>query len=371
MAWRYLALNPITNAFIHNELPFRRDALRWDLSAAGQMTGTISPVRSDLLDAKGEPLLGEWKTALFAEQDGEIKWGGLINKADFDGPEWRIECIGYNGYSAGIPYTGAVYSKIQIDPTLVFLNIWQHIQGQTRGNLGLSVVRPTNCPVRLGLPAVKASGAIPAEEAQPYMLNWWEARDLGSELATLAAETPFDFTESHAWTPGGTISHTLTIGYPRVGRKRTDLAFVEGDNITKVVVVSRDGQEYTNHPIVLGKGEGAATIRGEAPVDDGRLRRPLVYTDKSAGTTARARTIADQQRAGRDLEPAVSSVEITEHPNAPISAIGVGDDILIDANVAWLGRRQMWHRVTSKSLINDTRATLTVALSDTFTYGAG
>jgi hypothetical protein len=120
---------------------------------------------------------------------------------------------------------------------------------------------------------------IPAVPAEPYLLSWWEAPDCGTELDQLAAETPFDYAEHTAWTSSGGIEHRIRLGYPRLGRRRNDLAFVQGDNVTSVVTATRDGDGYANEIVAIGAGDGSATLQRRLPGRDGRLRRPQVWTN--------------------------------------------------------------------------------------------
>lgn len=468
--WRYLAQNILTGQFLHWDLPLKRDELRWDLSGPGSLRGTITPVRQDLLGADGQPILQEWATAIYAEADGHIRWGGLLVHSDFGGPEWAVECAGFTGYPAGRPYNGGYYSKINYDPTLIFRAIWTYLALQPDGDLGMEFILPTDCPVRVGIPGVPgyttykaadgkfyALADMPAGSrvvlnaradvvqtgtstmtaitiarldnfaqvpipffanwgnervkvtarsglkmtivrgqegttatahvatvdlafvdgtetalvdpvpAEPYALTWWESTDCGNELDKLAQETPFDYSEEHFW-DGDVIRHRVRVDYPRLGRRRS-LAFVQGANVTNVVTVTRSGDDFANTVIVLGKGEGSAMIRAEVAVRDGRLRRPVVITDKSIATQSRAVAVARAEFIVRQLLPVITSISVIDHPNAPIGSWNIGDDILIKADLPWIGWTEIWCRVTSWSLDSDYTATLTVARSDSFRYG--
>lgn len=469
--WRYIAQRVLTGEWLHWELPLTRDELRWDLSGPGALRGSVAPEVGQLVGSDGLPILHEWGTAIYAETNGQLRWGGLLHNSTFTGSVWQVECAGFTSYPQGIPWTADVYSKLTYDPTTIFGDIWAHVQAQPDGNLGVQTVLPTDCPVRLGTPGVaayvevfvdgkwqrktdvpaskiipNASGAlsqpmtssdthltlskigsfgsiptpfnvtvgiekitvggisglqltgltrgvgstspiahakgvhvsftdgtqsrtVAAVDPQPYVLSWWEAPDCGQEMDNLAKETPFDYAESHAWGTGSTVAHKVTVGYPRLGRRRSDLAFIEGDNVTSVVEVVQSGDGYANAVVALGKGEGAKTLRAEVAVRDSRLRRPYVYSDKSVGTNARLSSLARKELATRTIAPAISTITVRDHPNARIGSWAVGDDVLIQATLPWLGRVSVWSRITSWTLDSDSTATLTVARSDSFYYG--
>lgn len=215
-----------------------------------------------------------------------------------------------------------------------------------------------------GTPSRKNSGT----SAEPYQLVYWEATDCGDELRSLASETPFDYVERHYW-DGDVIRHAVEVGYPRLGRRRDDLAFVQGDNITDVVAFESLSDDYANEVVGIGAGEGRATLRRSTAASDGRLRRTAVYTDKTVKTTARMDAfIADELTRRRGLLQ-ITSVEVVNHPNAVIGSWEIGDDVLISADVPWLGEVDLWCRITGWSLTGEHTARLTLARSDSFRYG--
>jgi len=548
--WRYIAQRAITGEFLDMELPLNREELRWDLSGAGSLRGTVTPDVGGLRAPDGRLLLEEWGTIIYAEADGQIRWGGIVVRSGFQGPTWTIEAAGFATYPHGIPYTGT-YSKIGVDPADVVAHIWQHVQGYADGNLGVTVAG-SKTPVRLGtepkdVEFTTGSGETVAFESGPYELNWWETPDCGSEIDSLTKETPFDYVEEHSWaspdgqdvteafnlahdagtsyhastigstyvggprdrtviraertatgaaatylmrnarpsvTPGrayyasalvrvskagvydlrlafnastangartsvtlpanewtriavsatpqageitagidlvsangsigdwweiteptispdfdlesyadgdsigwewlgvphastsrrvpvdgSTILHQIKIGYPRLGRRRDDLAFIQGDNIADVVSPTLDGEDFSNEVVGLGAGEGVGALRRTTAIRDGRLRRPTVYTAKDVSSVARMDSIirAELQRRQKTLD--ISQITVRDHPNAPIGSWNLGDDVLIQATIPWLGDVNLWCRITSWALTSETTAVLNLARSDSFTYG--
>lgn len=357
MTWRYLAQRATSREWLDWDVPITRDELRWDLSGPGALKGTVTPDVGYLRAPDGGLLLQEWGTLLYAEADGEIRWGGIVVSSAFDGPRWTVEAAGFTTYPNGVPYLD-VWQRSSVDPMDAVREIWRHVQAQPDGDLGL-VPDATKTPVRRGT------------FEEPYRLLAWDAPDCGGELDNLARETPFDYAEAHSWAADGsdTVEHRLRLAYPRLGRRREDLAFVQGDNVTSLVAPSRDGGDFANEVVGLGKGEGQGSVQTRTPSRDGRLRRPYVYTDKSADRERLDAATRIELAARRDVL-AVASIEVTDHPNARIGSWSVGDDVLVQASLPWLGDIAIWHRVTSWALTGEATASLSLTRSDSFRYGA-
>lgn len=478
-AWRYIAQRILTGEFLDYDVPLTRDDLTWALSASGSLRGTVSPDVGRLRASDGGLLLEEWGTAIYAEADGQIRWGGIVISSAFEGAAWHVEAAGFTSYPHGIPYAGD-YSRIQIDPLTAFREVWRHVQSYSDGDLGVEVDDTATTPVRLGkagipavdqvfldgkwqdrveivpasriikdfsipissamtasqdyltvrefggfskvatpfvitigtekiqvgnLAAMAGEGStattyelqglvrgyagttaaahtrntvaryngtptkkIPAVPAEPYLLSWWDAPDCGSELDKLAKETPFDFAESHTW-DGDSIRHSIDLGYPRLGRRRADLSFIQGDNVIEVITPTLAGDDYANEVIGIGAGEGKKALRRTTAVRDGRLRRTAVLSVKDTKTTARLDSqIAAELRTRRQLLE-ITSITVRNHDNARIGSWALGDDILVQASLPWLGDVALWCRITAWNLKTEDTAVLTLARSDSFHYG--
>src|SRR6185312_14378637 len=109
----------------------------------------------------------------------------------------------------------------------------------------------------------------------PFELDWWNSTDLGQEMQSIQQEAVFDFWEQHTWNgPDRTdVLHQLHFGVPRIGKRRTELRFAEGENITVSSQISQDGSTFANNVIGLGSGQGATTIRGQSSLTGAQLRR--------------------------------------------------------------------------------------------------
>lgn len=353
-AWRYIAQRATTGEILDFEVPLHRDELRWDLSGAGSLRGTVKPDTGTMRAHDGRLLLEEWGTFLYAEADGEIRWGGIVVSSGFDGPSWKIEAAGFASYPHGLPYAGS-YATAGADPADVVRHLWEHVQSYADGDLGLAVTGD------------KTSAVIGTAE-EPYELHWWEAPDVGSEIDSLAKEALFDYAERHFW-DGEEIRHELQIGYPRLGRRRDDLAFIQGDNVASVVTPELDGEIFANEVLGIGAGEGPGSVQRTTAVRDGRLRRTYVYTAKDVSSVPRMDALIRNELTRRQQTLSISSIVVRDHPNAPIGSWSVGDDVLVEADLPWLGEIALWCRITAWALTSDTTAALTLSRSDSFSYG--
>jgi hypothetical protein len=204
----------------------------------------------------------------------------------------------------------------------------------------------------------------------PYKLRWFNSTDIGQEIASIATETPFDQAESHSWASAAkqAVTHQVSFGVPRLGTRRLDLRFAEGENITEPVQGTRDGSGYASEVIGLGAGQGSAQIRAQVVQLDNRLRRTYVYTDGTVFTTARMTARAQRVLASRHAIDNPAQVVLRDHPNAPFGSFGPGDDILIIQATGWR-QAATWARITQIQQDPTTQAmTLTCARSDSFTY---
>ncbi|MDT8915766.1 hypothetical protein [Amycolatopsis sp. PS_44_ISF1] len=376
-AWTFLAQRATTGEWLDWDVPITLSSLEWTLSGPGSLSGTVSPDVGGLRTDDGRLLLEEWGTLIYAESGGEIRWGGIVVSSSFEGEAWRIECAGFTTYPHAITYQGE-YSKIGVDPADVVRELWRHVQSFPDSDLRVIVTGAASTSARLGTAAHDETATEPDgskrtehHDAEPYALLWWEHPNCGEELDNLAKQTPFDYIEKHYWSPDReAVVHEVELGYPRIGRRRDDLVFAEGENVTNVLSVESNGDEFANTILGLGAGEGRAMIRRETGLRDGRLRRISVYADKAVTDAARMDALIADELAYRKAALRITKLDVIDHPHAPIGSWQAGDDILVRAELPWLGEVEMWVRITAWSLTGDgSTASLDVTRSDHFRYG--
>lgn len=411
-SWRFIAQRATTKEFLDMDVPIQWQEITWELNGPGALRGTISPDLGTMRAADGRLLLEEWGTFIYAEADGEIRWGGIVINSEFDGENWNIECAGFTTYPHGAPYT-STYSATGVDPAQAFAHIWSHLQSFPDGDLGV-VVTGARTGLRVGLPSGPTLQSLVSPELWDYLVNkrkwrvytessygtmalppdydgdlppraqdvdnpydpyellWWEAPDCGDELNSLAAAAPFDYVERHAWqnSKDKLIRHEVQVKYPRAGRRREDLAFIQGENVIAQIVPSISGDDFSNEVLGLGAGEGPEALRRSTAVSDGRLRRPVVYAAKDVDDADRLDAEIAAQLRARQQPLTITEITVRNHPNAPIGSWAVGDDICVSAELPWVGEVNLWCRIIGWTLLSPTTATLTLERSDAFSYAS-
>ncbi|MGG7574080.1 hypothetical protein [Streptomyces sirii] len=396
--WRFIAQRALSETILDWEVPFTLSANpKRDLSGPGSMAGTIEPEYARMIGPDGKPILQEWGTKLYLEVEGHIRWGGIVTKTAYDGPKASIQCEGFSCYPQGIPYesymiSGALitpkdpyagqdknhdgwvdgkkgkqrvppppkpYGGPRVDTYDAFRNIWSHVQSRPYGNIGLKI-DTHDLGEKLGA----------ADGSDPWELAWWDNPDCGQALDTLTRTTPFDWVETHAWAAadGNAIDHRLMLGKPRLGRKRNDLRFAQGENIMAIAKPEGMGDDYANEAVVLGKGEGRKMKRAQVHRYDGRLRRVTTVTDKTLASDKALRTRGERELAGRTQALQIPAIQIVDHPNARFGSWALGDDIRTQVHVPWVGDVDVWHRIISDEISADGTVVLTLKRSDSFHY---
>lgn len=349
--WRYIAqkLNGDgTGSFLDYDLPLRDVQLTRTLSGPARLTGKLAPEVARLI-VGNQPVLKEWSTAIYAEADGHIRGGGILATSTFDGADWALDCVGFTGYATDLPYLDQFYG-VQVDPLDMVRKLWDHIQAQPDGNIGLDV-DPLTSPVRIGTPLTNVefetgAGEDVSFEAGPFKIAWWVTDDIGAKIDELAKETPFDYIEEHDWS-GPTITHRLRLGYPRLGTRRHDLRFVYGENVLTTPTIDVDGEEYANEILALGAGEGRdmkrAIVTGP---HGGRLRRMTMVSDKALRSKTSLTSFARRQLSIHSKLEDVTELEVRDHPQAPVGAYDAGDEIRVQGDTGWADV-DLWARITA------------------------
>jgi hypothetical protein len=424
--------NLLTGAWLHRDVQgITSPVITWTLNAAGTFTCTLAPPRADLLDSTGNPVINEWQTACYLEESDEIKFGGICTSSTGQGPSWTPTFTEFAGYASGTIYEGPVVTAYNYEALAAVRALWAWVQAQPYGNLGLvvgagvtttllgayelggastvltrqanpgdtritvasssgisqpgwitigsethyvakaPVMSATVVPLSSVIQAAWPSGTVVIQEqaATPYQLAWWNGTDCGQEIASIQAEAVFDSYERHTWNPDRSgVIHQLLFGVPRIGARRSDLRFAEGENIVTAAQITRDGTKFANNVIGQGAGQGSAMVRQTASVPNGRLRRTIIYQNQTVTVPARMQAMATRVLAAVQNIDTPVSVTVINHPNAPFGSFICGDDIYVQLASGWRSAG-IWCRITAMTQDPTTSLmTLTLARSDSFTY---
>jgi hypothetical protein len=374
--WRYIAerLNGDgTGTLLDLDVPLNDVDITDTLSDVSGLNANITPEIKRLIADDGKPLFEEWSTALYAEKDGQIRAGGILVHSSFQDATWSAECVGFLGYGKDMPYTGGGQFFVEEDTLDIARFIWDHIQSQNGGNIGLEFdQRKSGVKVGSKLTSDQydpegGPGGLTLE-SQAYKLAYYQDHDLLSNFDDLATETPFHYHERHYWN-GETIKHH--VDFPTRIQMRNDLRFALGENIIASPSVSLNGDDYASETYLLGAGEGARTIRGHASLPRKRLRRVAIRTDPSVRRLNAANNRAMNDLAWRRNLEDLTEITHLDHPNAAVGAVAVGDLIYIQGDLDWLGQVASWYRVDSiRYSPGAPQQTLSVTRADKVMFGA-
>jgi len=341
---RWIAQRP-RGEFMHMDVPIEGEPVD-ELSGAGALAFTLRPEMIGLEHSDGGLMFEPWATALYLEEAGQIRWGGLVVDGGWDGPAWSVECAGFSTYAWGQPFDGEL-KEVNVDPADVWRAIWSHLQGYPDGALGIEVVGST-------------SARVGKDAEEPYELAWFDNPDCGRELERLATEAPFEWIEEHFWTDASKtqIGHRIRIA-DRIGRRLTDLRFAQDENVD-VVPFDQDGEGYASELLGIGRGEGKKALRSRVAVQHPRrLRRArLVDSTKDIGSQARLDAVVRAEHRGRSARLTTAQIIVREHPNAPLGSFAPGDEIRVDADAAWLGWTSTYQRIVSRQRVSATSVLL-------------
>ncbi|MFF3378117.1 hypothetical protein ACFYXF_34840 [Streptomyces sp. NPDC002680] len=361
-SYRYLTTDALTDKVLAWDLPLTGVEFGPALSATGSLTGAVEPRLAHLVRSQLEP----GNTKIYAERDGRLLWGGLIWRADPEGQQLNIEASGWGSYpyrrydvhgqlNARGPYTHA-------DPCEVIRDVWAYCQETPDGRLGIQV-DDTTSKVTVGTPA------------DPYRIDWWDTPSLGDVVADMAAvEGGPEWTEEAAW-HNGTPQGRIRIGWPRLGRRRTDIHFESGVNIVKAVPVEYDADNLAQVVIALGAGEGRNRRRAVDAVRDGRLRLEHLLDVPGEKANDRLAARARQERVSRQVIGEVTEITVRDHPAARYGSWQTGDDVRVRVHDQWTDL-DAWCRIVGWQIRpasgeDPEQAVLQLQRADRFTYGGG
>lgn len=347
MSWRYLAyrLNGDgTETLLHPELPLSDPRVTLTLSAAPMIEASIIPEVLALKGDDGRPVLQPWSTAIFAEEGGVIRAGGILTDLDMEDEKLGLVVKGFMCYPDGQGWVDDPGVFYETDPATIFRYAWTKLQSHPGANLDLQVDSITT-GMKVGKRAAGDASAGGTSD-DPFVLARYHTTDLGQDLQTLLSSGNIEVFERHTW-DGEAIAHRLELTYPRRGH-RVDYRFVIGENILQVPNVKPNADMYASAVLVIGAGDGPAAITQYAEnATPNRLRRVKALSRKDLSTAALALSYASQQLKLRStIHDDVDDLIVRDTTYAPVASLEPGDEITVTGDAGWAGREfQQSYRV--------------------------
>ncbi len=368
MARRIIAQRALTGEILGWDLQLAAGSATRELSGPGGIRGNVSPRTRTLLGPDGLPLIAEWSTALYVEEDGWFHGGGLVTRIteNTDG-SLAVEAPGFSTYPHGIIHGDTYQADVLDDALDVYRHLWTYVQSFPDSDLGITVDDlDSGVQVATQQDVTVQDGTVGAGFTG-YKIPWWEFRDCGQEMDNLLEQARADFIEHHAWNADRTaIDHHIELGVPRLGKKRDDLRFVEGENVIAALPLLIEGDDFAQNIYGAGRGQGRKMASFRVANRDGRIRRTAIVTDKHARGDRLEKLVRREYQRRNDTR-SFDTVVVQDHKNARVTSIDPGDDILVEANLTWYGRVRQWVRVISvEANLDDETAALHVARSDMF-----
>jgi hypothetical protein len=314
--YRYILTRAATGEILHWNLPLTEVEFGPEKSGPGSLSATLNPTfarrMSDMLDDAGD-------TVILVERNTRLLWGGILWRAEPQGPKLPVEASGFSSYlHRRFDLHGNLDGRgpyIEADPCQVIRDVWAYAQEQPDGDLGV-VVDDTKSTAKTGT------------ARDPYTTSKSDPRNLGEIVDEMAGIVDgLEWTETVTWR-GLRAERHIVLGAPRLGRRREDLTFTTGANVTGEPHVIKDADTYAQWVIGLGAGQGSKRKVVIDGVRNGRLRlEQKLETSVKDETRLTQRT--RRERLARQILPTLTELEITDHPAAPIEALRVGDDVSI------------------------------------------
>ncbi len=122
-------------------------ALSRELSAVGTVPITVAAAQANDNAFDGLPLFDEWGTIVTIDEDGEIRFRGIVTDVEYAGPEWKLTVSALPTILYGCPYDDDPYYGAEVDPADIVRKLVAHVQSFPDSNLGITVVGATSVKV--------------------------------------------------------------------------------------------------------------------------------------------------------------------------------------------------------------------------------
>lgn len=292
-----------------------------------------------------------WGTWLHAERliNGERKIiaSGILKPGAEPDPATgltTLEAQGFSAYPKGLPWLQN-WNPITVDVGEVFERIWNHIQSQPHGNLGVQVYPTTTGAIML--PGFSFDNEELIIDFFALFIREVDEVDCGDFLEKLARDIPIDYFEESEWNEDKTgIVKKIHIAYPKGGVEQTDLIFRMGENVIAAKPKTEVDIQWTSDVSIKGWFPNKQYSYRLSNADPDRYRRVIKEADARINSNERAAAWARRKLARRQIPHYWEEITIDPyHPNAPFGEWDVGDTIRVEGQMPWKGHVSQDHRI--------------------------
>lgn len=291
---------------------------------------------------------GHMVHAEIKKQNGD-RWiiaSAIVTSVEMDGETGAVTITGtgFSNYPDKMPWLQN-WNPIAVDPFQVIHQIWNHLQSQPLGNLGVTV-QPASSGTLL-LPGFYFDGSSFVLDFFAYFIRADDYRDCLEEITSLCRDVPIDYYENSSWNANRTaINKVLQLAYPRGGVQQQAIMFRQRENVLSMVPAGEMEIEYISEVIVRGWFPGKMHKTRLSNADPTRYRRVIKDEDAMINSRERSAAWAGRKLARRQVPHHWGSITVDMfHPNAPFGSYDVGDDIMISGMMPMEGRKAEWHRI--------------------------
>lgn len=380
--WRYLVYRldgyTGTETLLDPEAKLSNVSFQRALSAPGTLTASVDAWTYAQKGPDGKPLFLDWATLIFAERDGVIR-GGILIDSSWNGSTYDLTVAGHMALPQGQPYLGPGEMHVQIDLADAVRRIWNYLQAMPGGDVNLEVDSTTYSAIKIGtklelVEFTTGAGEDVSFEAGPWKLSWHTTDDLGRVMDDLF-EQGMEYRESHTWRADGTMRHRVDFwapGSPAGGgaaliRRREDVRIVLEENAVEIPSKDRDSENYASYVQGLGAGDGPKTVRSIVSHVDplGRIFRARNAVDSSLRSKGAVTQMAKDKLAQSAGGWEITQLRLRDSHLLPLGSIEPGDEVRVTGDIG----EELYDdfvRIVSieESPDNDSEMTLTVVRHD-------
>lgn len=276
----------------------------------------------------------------------EIVATGIMQPSEVDPQTGNIRVVadGFSNYPKDIPWLQN-WNPVVVDPFEIFHKVWDHLQSYPTGNLNVQVY-PSSSGTYM-LPGFSFDGSEFVLDFFAFFLRSADMRDCADTINNLARDIPFDYLEESTWNSNRTqIDKKIHLGYPKLGVERTGMVFRFGENVISGKPRPTTDVEWASDIIVKGWFPGKVYSSDFKNDDSNRLRRVIKQDDISINSKERAMVWAKRKLTRRQVPDYWEEIQIDPfHPNAPFGQWRLGDEILVQGHMPWVGKVSAKHRI--------------------------